>query len=339
MLGHLVMKASESQVLIVLPMVHPVGEEVLRASCAKVTHVSADPSEIATAIVEADALIARGPAKVSGEILEKGRRLRVLSASGAGYDCIDDKAATRLGLPLLYAPGVGAPAVAEWVLGALVVAGRRLPVVDAEVRKEGSDWSRRAGDMRGLELRGKTLGLVGVGNIGRRVARLAAAAFEMNVIAYDPAVSSATGDLAGVTLVDSVEQVMMGADFVSLHVPLTDGTRHLIDASKLALMKPHACFVNASRGGVVDERALAESLRAGKLRFAVVDVFESEPRMWESPLASAPNCVLSPHVAGLTDRAIEDLSRFVAEGVVAALGGQFDPARIVNPEVLEIVQQ
>lgn len=325
------MKAAESKVVVVLPMVHPAGEEILTAECAEVAHVTAEPDDIARAIVDADALIARGPAKVSGEILELGHRLRVLSASGAGYDCIDDKAATRLGLPLLYAPGVGAPAVAEWVLGALVVAGRNLPFVDTAVREEGFAWSRRTGDMRGVELRGKTLGLIGAGNIGSRVARLAALAFEMKVVAYDPALTAfEAGQLLG-----SVDEVLQAADFVSLHVPLTDATNHLLDARRLALMKPGACLVNASRGGVVDEVALAEALRSGAVRFAVVDVFESEPKMWESPLAQAPNCLMSPHVAGLTDRAMEDLSRYVAEGVVAALDGHFDPARTVNPAVLK----
>ena len=329
------MMAAESTVVVVLPMVHPIGEEILRASCARVVNVSADPDVITAAIPDADALIVRGPAKVTGSMLEQGLRLRLLSASGAGYDCVDVAAATRLGLPLLYAPGVGAPAVAEWVLGALVVAGRRMPLVDAAVRRDDFAWSSRTAQLSGIELRGKTLGVIGLGNIGRRVARIAAVGFEMTVVGYDPMVTSVTGDLAAVTLVDSVDAVLEAADFVSLHLPLTSSTASLLDASKLALMKPEACLINASRGGIVDDAALAAALHAGRIRFAVIDVVESEPRMWESPLASAPNCMLSAHVAGFTDRSLEDLSRYVAEGVVAALDGNFDPSRIVNADVLE----
>ena len=328
------MSAAESTVLVVLPMVSPIGEDVLRASCARVVSVSADADEITAAIADADALIARGPAKVTASMLEQGSRLRVVSASGAGFDCIDDQAATTLGLPLLYAPGVGAPAVAEWTLGALVVAGRRMPFVDAAVRRDDFAWSSRTAELSGFELRGKTLGVIGLGNIGRRVARLAAAAFEMNVVGYDPRVTSASGDLSATTLADSIDDLLRVADVVTLHIPLTSETASLIDAKRLALMKPGASLVNASRGGIVDEAALADALRSGAVRWAVVDVFDSEPRIWESPLASAPNCLLSAHVAGLTDRALEDLSRYVAEGVVAALDGEFDPSRVVNPGVL-----
>jgi D-3-phosphoglycerate dehydrogenase len=328
------MTAAESTVVVVLPMVHPVGEEILRASCARVVSVSADAEAITAAMPDADAVIARGPAKVTASMLEQGSRLRVLSASGAGYDCIDDQAASRLGLPLLYAPGVGAPAVAEWTLGALVVAGRRMPLVDAAVRRDDFAWSGRTGELSGFELRGKTLGVIGLGNIGRRVARLAAAAFEMDVVGYDPFVASGGAEVEAVKLVDSVEELLQAADFLTIHIPLTPDTASLLDAEKLALMKQGACLVNPSRGGIVDETALADALRTGHIRFAVVDVFESEPRIWESPLASAPNCMLSAHVAGLTDLALEDLSRYVAEGVVAALDGNFDPGRIVNPTVL-----
>jgi D-3-phosphoglycerate dehydrogenase len=318
-----------SKVVVVLPMVHPRGEQTLEAAGLEVVHVSADNADIAAALADADAMIARGPAKVSGEVLEQGSRLKVVSASGAGYDCIDVEAATRLGLPLLHAPGVGAPAVAEWVLGALVTAGRRLPSIDAEVRKEFT-WSRRAGDLAGIELRGKTLGLIGIGNIGGRVARLAGTAFEMNVVAYDPAVDA----LDGVTMVGSADELVAQADFLSLHIPFTPETAGMLDARRLALMKPSACLINASRGGVVDDAALAEALTAGRLRYAVVDVVEGEPAIWESPLVDAPNCVLSAHVAGLTDRAIEDLAVYVAEGVVRALDGELDRERVVNLDVL-----
>lgn len=329
------MSAAESTVVVVLPMIHPIGEELLRASCSRVVSVSDDPAEISAAIVDADALIARGPAKVTGAMLEQGSKLRLLSASGAGYDCIDDQAATRLGLPLLYAPGVGAPAVAEWTLGALVVAGRRMPYVDAAVRRDDFRWSSRAGELSGLELRGKTLGVIGLGNIGRRVARIAASAFEMDIVGYDPMVSAPTGDLEDFTIASSVEEVLKIADFLTLHIPLTPQTESLLDAAKLALLKPGACIVNTSRGGIVDENALADALRDGRIRFAVIDVFEAEPYIWESPLVSAPNCLMSAHCAGLTDRALEDLARYVSEGLIAALDGQLDPSRIANPEVLE----
>jgi len=330
--------ASFSTVVVVLPMVHPIGEATLRERCRAVKLVSDQHDEIASVIGEANALIARGPAFISDELLARGRELRVLSASGAGYDCIDIDAASRRGLPVLYAPGIGAPAVAEWVLGALVVAGRRFPVVDHEVRNSDFAWSRRTTDMQGVELRGKILGLIGLGNIGRRVARLAELAFEMQVIAYDPAVAAPLGGLPSVRLLGSVNEVLQTADFISVHVPLIPSTRGLIGIAELARIKAGASLINAARGGIVDEAAVADALRSGRLRFAAFDVFAGEPKMFESPLADAPNCMMSPHVAGLTDRAMEDLAREVAEGVVSALDGRIDPGRVANPGVLSVGQ-
>jgi phosphoglycerate dehydrogenase-like enzyme len=315
-------------------MVHANGQEILRTSCRTVRQISADRDEIASAISDVDAVIVRGPARLSEEQLRRGRRLRVVSSSGAGYDHIDVRAASQLGLPVLYAPGIGAHAVAEWVLGALVVAGRSLTAGDVASRQPGFDWSRRTGDFLGVELRGKTLGLVGLGNIGLRVARLAAAAFEMRVIGLDPALNEPPSQHEFIELAATLEEVLERSDFISLHLPLNDATRFLIDTRALSRMKGGSALINASRGGIVDEAAVADALITGRLRYAVFDVFESEPRIWESPLATAPNCVMSPHIAGMTDRATNDLACAVADGVVSALDGTIHASTAANPDVL-----
>jgi D-3-phosphoglycerate dehydrogenase / 2-oxoglutarate reductase len=326
--------ASESSVLVVVATSHKAGEEILRARCGSVHHVSADPNLIAAAIGVVDAVLVHPPAYLSADLIKLGRHLRVISASGAGFDSIDLDAATERAIPVLYVPGMSAPSMAEFVIGALVLCGRRWPELDRECRKPSFDWGRRTGDLLGVELRGRQLGIIGLGQIGRRLGQLASSALGMHVIAFDPNVTSLSADLRDVQLVSSLESLLETSDFVSVNVPLTKQTQGLIGPRQVARMKPGGCLINTSRGHVVDEAAVAAALSSGHIRFAAFDVFADELKIADSPLADAPNCVLSPHIGAITDRTTEEVAKAVAEGLVAALNGDFDPRRIVNPAVL-----
>jgi phosphoglycerate dehydrogenase-like enzyme len=321
--------AAESKVVLFPEMLDMVGEEVLRTACREVSTAYTD-QEATEALAEADAVIVRGPAYLSGELMDKAQQLRVISVSGAGYDCVDVEAATQRGLPVIYLPGFSALPVAEYVIGGLISCARRIGTADRDCRSPEFDWSRRSTDLSGTLIQGAQLGLVGLGNVGRTVARLATA-LGMKVIGYDPFVTDWPAD---VKRLDNLDEVLATSDFISLNLPLTEESRGLLTKDRIRSMKRGACIVNAARGEVTDEEALAEALTDGHLAFGVFDVFESEPEVWKSPLATAPNCILTPHTAGVTKTTIYDTVREVAHGVVRALDDSPDSARVVNANAL-----
>jgi phosphoglycerate dehydrogenase-like enzyme len=321
--------AADSKVVLFPEMLDPVGEEVLRSSCQQVTTAYTD-AEAAAALANADAVIVRGPAYLSGELMDKAKQLRVISVSGAGYDCVDIDAATQRGLPVIYLPGFSALPVAEYVIGGLIICARRIGTADKDSRSPEFDWSRRSTDLSGTLIAGAQLGLVGLGNVGRTVARLASA-LGMKVVGYDPFVKDWP---ANVKRLDDVDEALTTSDFISLNLPLTEESRGMLTRERIRSMKSGACIVNAARGEVTDEQALADALADGHLAFGVFDVFESEPEVWKSPLATAPNCVLTPHTAGVTKTTIHDTVREVAHGVVRALNAEFEESRLVNPDAV-----
>jgi (S)-sulfolactate dehydrogenase len=273
-------------------------------------------AELAAALGEADALIVRNRTRVDRELLAAAPRLCVVGRLGVGLDNIDVDACAARGIRVIPATGANALAVAEYVVCAalLLLRGAYLSSADVAAGK----WPRAAlGE--GREAAGKTLGIVGFGGIGRLVARLALG-LGMKVLATDAMIppDSPAWREAGVTR-GSLDELLGGADAVTLHVPLTADTRHLIDAGRIARMKPGAVLINTARGGVVDERALADALRSGRLGGAALDVFEAEPLPAGSPLAGVPNLVLTPHVAGVTRESNERVSAMIAREVAAAL--------------------
>jgi D-3-phosphoglycerate dehydrogenase len=323
--------AAQSSVLLVMPMQHPAGEEILEEKCGQILRSGIDPSEIADAISEVDTLIVRGPGYISAQTIERATSLRFISVSGAGYDCVDIDAATEHGLPVLFYPGFSALPVAEYVIGALVICSRRLGTADRECRSPDFDWSRRTTDLMGNLLSGSTLGLVGLGRIGRIVATLATG-LGMTVVAYDPL---ATDWPAGIQQASTVEAVLTAGDYISLNTPLTEQTRGMLSRDRINSMKPGACLVNAARGEVLDEQAVADALAAGHLAYGVFDVFETEPAVHRSPLASAPNCMVTPHISGNSAATTRETCVSIAETVVQALNGDMSSAHLVNPTVLE----
>jgi D-3-phosphoglycerate dehydrogenase len=218
--------------------------------------------------------------------------------------------------------------VSEHAMACMLALARMLIFADTSV-KQGT-WDR--GSVRGVELYGKTLGLVGIGRIGARVAKHAQG-FDMRVLAYDPYASEEAARSAKATLAD-LETVLRESDFVSIHAPLSEATRHLIGAEQLALLKPSAFLVNTSRGGLIDEAALTEALSTGRIAGAGLDVYEQEPLEEGSPLRELGNVILTPHVAGTTQEALERMSERAAENILRVYDG-LKPFAVFNPEVLE----
>lgn len=267
---------------------------------------------------QADALIVRNRSQVDATLLAAAPQLRAVGRLGVGLDNIDLPGCAARGIQVVPATGANARAVAEYVVGTLLALLRGAYAASAEVA--GGQWPRAALS-QGLEAHGRTLGVVGFGGIGQLTARLAAG-LGMRVVACDaalPADHPAWAE-AGATRLE-LDDLLAQADAVTLHVPLTTGTRHLLDAARIARMRPGAVLINTSRGGIVDETALAAALRGGHLGGAALDVFEQEPLPAGGPLAGAPNLILTPHIAGLTREANTRVSDMVAAGVTIALTG------------------
>lgn len=307
--------------IVVTEMLAPPGPELLEASGRP---VKLDPTlwrelaRLQALLNEAEALIVRNQTHVTEQVLDAAPRLRVVGRLGVGLDNIDLAAARARGITVTSARNANAIAVAEYVLAAMLHIARNLAAADASVRA--GKWDRV--QFGGTELWGRTLGLVGVGEIGRRVAKRARS-FGMTVIGYDPLVGPYDFAPAEqeITLVP-LDELLARADVVSLHVPLLPATRHLINAERLSQMRPHAVLINTSRGGVVNEVALLDALTGGRLYRAVLDVSEFEPLPAESPLRSCEAVILTPHVAGLTTEAQERTSRLVISDVLRVLSGE-----------------
>jgi len=265
-------------------------------------------ADLPAALAEADALVVRSATRVTAELLAAAPRLRVVGRAGAGVDNIDVEACTRRGILVMNTPGSNAVSVAEHTFALLLSLARLVPRLDASVHA--GRWEK--GGVMGSELRGKTLGLVGLGRVGFAVAQRAHS-FEMRVLAFDPYVSPEVAREEDVEMV-SFDDLLARADCVSLHASLGPGTEKLMNAASLAKMKRGAWLINTARGEMVDEPALAEALRSGRLAGAALDVFAVEPPA-SSPLTSLPNVVATPHVAGSTVEAQEEVGVLIAEEV------------------------
>jgi D-3-phosphoglycerate dehydrogenase len=281
--------------------------------------------DLLAALPDYDALIVRSQVQVDAAALTAGSRLRVVGRAGVGVDNIDVAAATGAGIAVVNAPTANTLAAAEHTMALILALARRVAAADASVRR--GEW-RRA-DFMGTELGGKTLGIVGLGRVGLAVADRAQA-FTMNLLGSDPVVSAEAAATYGVRLVE-VDELLAESDVVTLHVPLVAATRGLLDAARLARMKRGALLVNVARGGVVDEAALAQALVSGQLGGAAIDVFEHEPIVADSPLLSAPNTVLTPHLGASTAEAQARASLEVVEGVLDVLAGRMATYQVNRP--------
>ena len=283
-----------------------------------------DEATLAPLVRDAVALIVRGGSRVPATLIDAAPALRVIARTGVGTDLVDLEAATRRRIPVIVTPGAGANAVAEGALAMMLSLAKALPALDRVVR-EGRWRERDAVDVRDLEA--ARLGIVGLGRIGRRVAELARV-FGMDVAAFDP-YASASGDVALLDLPALFER----SEFVSLHAPLTDETRGMVDAALLERLPRGAVLVNLGRGALVRSLDdLLAVLESGRLAGVGLDVFDPEPPDVSHPLFADPRVLLSPHALGLSRLSRERIFREVAEGVAAVLRGE-RPAAVANPEV------
>jgi D-3-phosphoglycerate dehydrogenase len=274
--------------------------------------------ELCSSIADYDALVVRSQVQVDADLIAAGHRLVVVGRAGVGVDYVDLDAATRAGITVVNAPTGNTIAAAEHTLALLFALARRIAAADASVRR--GEWKRS--QFTGNELRGRTLGIVGLGKIGQAIADRARA-LEMSILGVDPFVTAEQAALHGVELVE-FDALLARSDVITVHVPLTRTTRGLIGLEALAKMKPGALILNVARGGIVDEAAVAQALRKGQLGGAGIDVFEHEPPT-DSPLLDAPNTVLTPHLGASTEEAQVLVAEEVAGQVLDVLAGR--PAR------------
>ena len=276
------------------------------------------PADLKAALPGARALIVRNRTQVTDDLLAAGESLRVIGRLGVGLDNIDLAACAARGIPVCPATGTNAVSVAEYVIAGILMLRRG--AYHASDRVLAGDWPRT--ELIGQEAAAARLGLVGFGGIARAVAKRALA-FDMRIAAHDPFVEddAPLWQETGVSP-QALDPLLAESDVISLHVPLTEETRHLIDAPRLARMRPDALLINSARGGIVDTAALAEALKAGRLGGALLDVFEEEPLPTDSSLTDVPNLLLTPHIAGVTAESQVRISRATAANVRRVLAGE-----------------
>jgi len=301
----------------------PESFSLLHADDLHIDNRRVSRAELLNIIGDYDALIIRWVTRVDEELLSRAKRLRVIGRAGSSLDNVDLNAATRRGVMVTTTPLINSIASAEYTLGLLLAVARNIPQAHGAVQK--GEWRSRRKYI-GVELQGKTLGLIGFGRIGRQVAERAAA-FGMNVIAYDPYV-----DEADVTLVD-LDELLQRSDFISLHTPLNDETKNLIGADEIARMKNGVRIVNTARGGLMDEAALAAAVRSGKVAALAVDTFTHEPPE-SSPLIDLPNGITTPHLGASTVEALQAVSTQIVQQTLDALRGT-DYRNVINLPFIE----
>ncbi|WP_067889024.1 phosphoglycerate dehydrogenase [Nocardia vaccinii] len=280
-----------------------------------------DRPALLAAVPEADALLVRSATTVDAEVLDAGRRLKIVARAGVGLDNVDVPAATERGVMVVNAPTSNIHTAAEHAVTLLLSTARQIPAADATLREH--TWKR--GKFNGVEIFGKTVGVIGLGRIGQLfAARLAA--FETKIVAYDPYVSHARAAQLGIELLE-LDEVLARADLISVHLPKTPETKGLLSAEKLALTKPGVIIVNAARGGLIDEAALADAIKSGHVRGAGIDVYETEP-CTDSPLFDLPQVVVTPHLGASTSEAQDRAGTDVAKSVLLALAGEFVPGAV-----------
>ena len=301
--------------ILVAEPIAPEGVALLRAHHEVDERPGLSAAELCATLGDYDALVVRSQVQVDAGVIAAGTRLQVIGRAGVGVDNVDLEAATRAGITVVNAPTGNTIAAAEHTLALLYGVARKIAAADASVRR--GEWNRT--QFTGLELRGRTLGIVGLGKIGQAIAARARA-MEMAVLATDPYVTAEAAEHHGVDLVP-LDELLARSDVVSVHVPLSRATRGMIGAAELARMKPGAILLNVARGGVVEEDAVASALTNGTLAGAGIDVFEQEPPAG-SPLLDAPNTLLTPHLGASTAEAQVAVAEEVADQVLDVLAGR-----------------
>lgn len=283
------------------------------------------PGDLLKEIENYNALIVRSKTKVTKELIAKGKNLKVIGRAGVGVDNIDVPAATARGIVVVNAPLASTVSVAELAIGHMLCLARKIPQADVSVKA--GRWEKKT--FKGIELCGKVLGFIGSGRIGGDVVKRAKV-FGMKCISYDPYLPKDVADKLGLELVE-LDRVLVESDFLTIHAVLTDETKGMIGEKELGKMKKTAFIVNCARGGIINESALYQALKDGKIAGAALDVFENEPPI-NSPLLTLPNVVFTPHLGASTEEAQQRAGITIAEQVTKAFKGE-KPEFIVNKEV------
>lgn len=302
--------------------VHSVGPELLKAAGHEVAFADRNADVIKKEIVDAAAVIVRN-SELPGEVLATAKDLKIVSKHGVGVDNIDLDYCKKAGVAVTVTPDANGLSVAEHAFALMMALAKNIIPVSSAYKKIG--FAAKNSDP-GIELTGKTLGLIGTGRIGSRFAKMCHAGFGMKVLAYDPYAPKAP---EGVALVPTVEEVLREADVLSLHCALTDETRKMINKDRLALMKPTAILINCARGPMIDEEALINALSNGRLAAAGLDVTDPEPVAPDSTLFRLSNVIVTPHYAPVTAEAAQRVSKIAAENVKAVLSGEEPVGRLV----------
>lgn len=296
----------------------PAGIEALKAHAQVDVKTGLKPEELLQIIGDYDALVVRSETQVTSDVVYAGKNLQVIARAGVGVDNIDVGAATSGGIAVVNAPTGNTIAAVEHTLALILALARNIPQAYQSLKQ--GQWNRKA--FMGIEVRSKTLGIIGLGRVGSEVARRAQS-FAMRVVGYDPFVSPEHARMLSIELMP-LDEVLAESDFVTLHTPLSDSTRDLINGERLSTMKPGAHLINVARGELVNEDALVKALDEGRIAGAALDVFAKEPP-GESTLVTHPKVVVTPHLGGSTEEAQREVALEVADQVLAILNGE--PAR------------
>ena len=279
--------------VLVSDKISDLGINKLREKVAVDVKLDLTPEELIDIIGEYDALVVRSSTKVTRQVIEAGKKLKVIGRAGVGIDNIDVEAATERGIIVLNAPEGNTISAAEHAIALMTSLARNIPAADASLKA--GEWKRSS--FMGVELYQKTLGVIGMGRIGSEVIKRAKA-MGMNILAHDPYISDERAKKLGVT-VATLEEIYRNADFITIHTPLTKATKHMIGKEEIAMMKDGVRLINCARGGLIDEEALCEALQSGKVAGAAIDVFEEEPAV-DNPLCKQTNVIVTPHLGAST---------------------------------------
>ena len=307
---------SLNQSVLICDQVNPILKEILEKNGLKATYEpEITPEQLAEKIGNYEVIVVRSRTKIVKELVEKASKCQIIARVGVGLDNIDQDAAKAKNIRVINAVEGAITAVAELVVGLMLSMAREIPRADREIRN--GNWIKK--EMMGSELKGKYLGIIGLGNIGKRLGRLARA-LNMNIIGYDVVPIDEEFSKEVGLMKSDLNTLLASSDYVSLHVPLLDSTKHMINAEKLRLMKKTAHVVNTSRGGVIDEEALYNALKDGNLEGAALDVFEVEPATGNK-LVNLPNFIATPHIGAQTKEAQSLAANVIAEKIIQILRG------------------
>ncbi|HIP84983.1 MAG TPA: phosphoglycerate dehydrogenase [Methanothermococcus okinawensis] len=313
--------------ILVTDEIHKDAIEILKKIGDVEIATNLSKEELKKKIEDVDVIVVRSGTKLTREVLEHAKKLKIIARAGVGVDNIDLEYATERGIIVVNSPDASSISVAELTIGLMLAAARNIPQATASLKR--GEWDRKS--FKGIELYGKTLGVIGLGRIGQQVVKRAKA-FGMDIVGYDPYIPEEVAGELGVKLIRDINELCKVSDFITLHVPLTPKTRHIIGREQIWLMKRNAIVVNCARGGLIDERALYEALKDRRIRAAALDVFEEEPPK-DNPLLTLDNVIGTPHQGASTEEAQKSAGIIVAEQIAKILRGE--PAEnIVNLPVI-----